>query len=659
MASSGLASILNPSYVPGQILVSSIEGRDGSTPKFLIDPTKCIEALNVDWFESAIGRKRNGAAAISLTGGTEQTGVISTLLEHVPTFDQSGRELWSVDDEATPVWKRLAGGTAWANVTPYEAVTAQPWNITSATFNHKLFVTYKSGHNRLHVWDGSSFRRAGLPVASVVTAADHGSGSYANIVRYYKTRWINMVGGVPVVCGELSTSVQFTPSGSGLSARVTAPAPPGECETHWEVYASPDNANFFLQSQVVLATTTYDDTTLPYLYVGAIPPPVNAFICPPSAKYLVADLTRLVMAAAWETSTEASMTPTNNRVWWTSPLGATNTGDDERVSNTDAIKNYTDVPEDVVGLGGPMNGSVFIFSYNGVWRAIGTPVASAPYAVIKIAGVYGCIDHKTIITAEDEDGNPCLYWLSPIGPVRLGSGGFQRCHQDIDDIWRTVNLSASTRVAHGVFHRDRHQIWWWIATGTNNEPDTRIVFDTRLGRMVDSGIDSSVRKGWAKHTGPSCAARCSATMSDTLGVTMSRTLKPHIGYNAGGTAVWKCDTGTTDGGTAFQSYVNTRVYTPWGIGSYGGMQEQAVLVCGAQAGVTIQLQCIRDRGAETLDFTLSIAPFASESHVIRQFDASRFAQAKCIEFIIGDAAAVDASWNLDVLVAQTTAEGPV
>jgi hypothetical protein len=78
----------------------------------------------------------------------------------------------------------------------------------------------------------------------------------------------------------------------------------------------------------------------------------------------------------------------------------------------------------------------------------------------------------------------------------------------------------------------------WIATGSSNDPDVKLVFDVLLGRVV--GADR-VRGGWYKHTGSQAAARCSTMMSNTLGATMSSDLKPYIGRSSG-TVIWKCDT---------------------------------------------------------------------------------------------------------------------
>jgi hypothetical protein len=641
---------------PKPPLFFQIKGRDGSTPPFALPPEKCVEALNVDFFESSLARKRGGASSISLTGGTAQTGQISALFSHVPSDNQSNREMWSVDDQATPRFKRLVGGTSWADVTVGDAVSSKPWDMDAVSFDGKLFLFYDSTVNRLHCWDpaDAKVRRVGLKKPAAATVANTGAGTYAAVIRYYKVRYTVQVSSITVRESELSDVVSFTPSGSGTHARITKPASISEDETHWEVYGSADNSNFFLLATTVVGTTTYDDSATPSTYSGTVAPDINSRVPPPSSKFGVADVSVLVMAGAWETAAGDSMVPKDNRFWWTVSLGSTDTGDSERISNTSDVKNYADVDEPITGLGGTINSAIYIFSYGGLWKAINTGIPESLYVVFRVAGGLGCIRHQTIVLAEDEDGDACIYWLSNVGPVRLGKDGQQRCHEDIDDIWRTVNLSATTVVAHGVPYPSLHQIWWWVATGASNEPDTKIVFDTRLGRVIE--VEKSVRRGWAKHDGLSAAARCSCLMSNTLGATMSRDLKPHIGRSTG-TAIWKCDTGTDDAGTAFQAYIKSKPYTPWGLGRLGGMVDEAVLIAKSGTDVTIQLTIDRDMGAETLPFTCLLTPVGSETRVFRQFEGSRVAEANSIQFTLGDSAAVSNAWNLDALIVPVADEG--
>jgi hypothetical protein len=227
----------------------------------------------------------------------------------------------------------------------------------------------------------------------------------------------------------------------------------------------------------------------------------------------------------------------------------------------------------------------------------------------------------------------------------------------VDDIWDTVNLNAA-KPPHGVFHRDIHQIWWFVATGSSDECDTRIIFDTALGRVVEFAGLIGVRGGWAKHTGPSAAARCSCAMSSTLGATMSVPLKPYIGRSTG-TAIWKCDTGTTDAGTAYQSYIESKPYVPWGMKNKGSMPEEAIVTAKASSGAILTVTVIKDRGKETTPVTgrVNLTPVGSEAQVIKRAEGTKFSDAKSVQFRIGDASALDTDWNLTALLAEVRLDG--
>ena len=98
---------------------------------------------------------------------------------------------------------------------------------------------------------------------------------------------------------------------------------------------------------------------------------------------------------------------------------------------------------------------------------------------------------------------------------------------------------------------------------------------------------------------------------------------------------------------------------PWGMGKKGGMAEEAILAAEVGTGVTITLTVDRDFETETLTSTLLLTADGSESRIIKQFDDSRVAEAKCIQFRVGDAAAADVAWNLDALIARVIQGGKV
>lgn len=625
----------------------------------------CVDALNIEFYRSGLARKRNGATAISLTGGTAGTSIHAAMFSFVPGQNYAARELWTIDASGTPLWKRLAGGTTWADVTVTDAVATTPYEINAVAFNGKLFFAYDSTVNRLHVWDAdlSKVVRCGMAPAAAPTIADTGAGSYAATTRYYKVRYLYRSGSKLISrVGELSSATTFTPSGSGTAARVTKPASISEDESHWDIFGSADNVNFFRLTRLEVGTTTYDDSADPATYSGDAAPDTGTFKPPPSARYLSADASHLVMAGAWETSAGDSVEPKANRIWWTSALGSTDTGDDERISDTTSIKNYHDIDEPIVGLSPPIDGVIYVFTETSQWEMIPTGQPEQAYRFARVSGGRGTIAHKSILLGEDEDGDPALYWLSPAGPMRRGKFGQQALVDDIIDLWETTNLAAARVTAHGLFYPQRRQIWWWVNTSgvegvvSPNSPDTKLVFDVALGRG-DAG--SRVRGGWSYANGASAVVNCSCLMSDVLGATMSRALKPYVS-RATGTPVpriLKCDTGSTEDGTNFQAYLTTRHYAPWGLGRVGGMTQEAILVADALAGATITVDIFRDVGAETLTSSASIAASGSETSVFAQLEASRVAQANTIQVRIGDASAVGDIWNLDALIVPVTDEG--
>lgn len=650
-----------PQVVPRPpILFTGIRGRDGASPPFSLTEEKCQEAMNIDWYQSSLGRKRAGASAISMTG-SPLTGKVSSIFSFVPQSNQTLREMWAIDDAATPNWARMTGGATWSTITPGDPCTGSAQEINAVYFNRKAYFAYISGQDRMHLYDYTTnvFRRASLPKSSTPSVSNSGTGTYAATLRYYKTRWVKLSSGATTLAGELSDAVSFTPSGSGVEATISRPTVPGEIETHWEVYGSSDGGNYFLLSQVPVATGFYNDLTAPSAYTGTLAPAANSFVQLFSAKYLLADKKRVVMAGAYNPS-DSNVFTKSTRYSWTAPLGASDNGDDERVENNSTQKNYDDIEEDINGLGGPVNGAIYIFSYNGAWIGLNTNLDSSPYVTQKLVGALGSIHHKAIVLAEDETNTTCLYWLSPVGPVRHGQGGFSRCHYDIDDIWATVNLNA-TYPPHGVWHRDLHQIWWYVATGVSNECDTRIVFDTALGRVVEVEGLIGVRRGWSRANGPSAAARCSCLMSDTLGASMGIRLKPYLGMSATNNTVWKADTGTDDNGTAFQAYVKSKPFVPWGLQHRGAITEEATLTARVSSGVTITgiLTVDRGRDAKSGTCTLDAESGGTQTQLTKKLEGARVSDAKSIEIQVGDGSAASNSWNLDAVLASVSQDGVV
>lgn len=664
------------------ILLFGIHGRNGFDPVFMVPETQCLEAYNVEFFRTSLARKRGGSTTVSTTGGTAMNKSVA-LMRHSPGIDDTSAELWSVD---TSRFHRLAGGTAWADIALLYGdliVAAGLPDCHAVTLNGKFFFAFDCGVNRSYVWDGTTMRRTGLAQPSIApTVANTGSGSYTATPRSYRQQNQVQVAGVVTRQSELSAAVAFTPSGSGTAARVTKTATM-EDETHWAIYGSDGDGVYHLLTTLAIGTTTYDDSADPLAYDGDTPPDDGSYLTPPCARYIVADDGRLIMGGVYTTSgTAVGNTPNtiSNRVWWTSAPGSSNISDDERIEIIeDGIQNFSDIEQPITGISHPMHGEFFVFSYNAMWKFAATGDPASPYSRIRVTGGQGCISHKSIVVAEDDSGDPAVYWLSPRGPMRAGRNGVQYIGRDVEDMWRTVNRNITLYTSSlipkpfGIWYAEKHQIWWYVPVGAGTYPNTKLVFDTQSSRTSDG--DGS-RHGWSVHVGPSTgvgvALICATIFSNTIGTLMSRDLKPYLGYwpsvSPASDCIVKADTSDlTDwdlsanphAATAFQAYIDSRPLTPWGLARFGGMADEAILVADVAAGVSIQITLTRDDGAETRTKTVlltAVSDGGAETIVYPQFSGLALAGASSMRVRLGDAAAVAAAWNLHALVLPTLAE---
>lgn len=627
------------------LVVTNLTGRNGYDSPTQIPDDQCVEALNVDFFDGTFARKRGGAAALSMTfsSGGPFTGQPGSLVRFVPGNDETAAELWAFDN--TPLPGRLAGGTSWVEPTMTDALAnaIASTTVQGASFGGMLFLCYDTTQNRLHVWDSSDskVRRVGLATPDPPTVATQG-GAGLSFTRHYRIRTVDISGSDTKRRSEASTSVSITIT-DDAGVTVTRPTlPSSEDETHWEVeYADAAAGPWYRASQVASATSTYSDTASS-ISTTNLSAEDGINYPPPSARYILSDDNRLLLAGAFETS-GGFVTPKNNRVWFTPVAGSSDIGDAERIPSG----NYVDVEAAITGLGGPINGAVVVFAYRRIWVLTPTGVVEAPYRRHGLGSGIGCIDQRSVVLAEDEHGNPALYFWSHRGPYRLGRQGLQYIGMDIEDLTATINLAATNGPCHAVYHADKHQVWFWFATGSNNDPDTKVVFDTQIGRTEQG---NAVRRGWARHNGLAAAARCSVMFSNTVGAAMSRDLKPYISQQGAANRVWKCDTGTDDAGTAFQAYVDTKEYAPWGLGSNGTLYEPSLLAAAA-TGVTITAIEYKDFGLTNPgQGQVLLTAAGNETHLQKKFEGYQDADAGSFHARIGDNGAASNAWTLDAFI---------
>jgi hypothetical protein len=227
-------------------------GRNDTDAPMSLPLNQATEFLNCDWKDTQFGRKRGGATAVSQTGGTAFSSGLQTIERHVPGAAETAAELWGIDGAATPIWKRLTGGTTWADVTVDDAVSTRPQDIVGTALNGKRFFAYDSSVDRLHVYDPSlsspRVRRVGFATPGAApTTANGGAGAYPAVLRYYRVRWIQTSGTRLIRRSEPSASDDFTPSGTDGHVVVTRPTAASEGETHWEVEVSTDNSTWLSQ----------------------------------------------------------------------------------------------------------------------------------------------------------------------------------------------------------------------------------------------------------------------------------------------------------------------------------------------------------------------------------------------------------------------------
>jgi hypothetical protein len=663
----------------GLVWINDLTGglNDTDAPQDLA-ANQCQIAQNVEWVTTKFAQRRQGGTnGMHATEPWGSQASLVSLMRHTPTADEGAAELFGVDNQATPMLGRLAGGNQFVAVTVADAWTqADAKYINGVSLNGKFFTAGNAGSvDRLHVIESGTMRRVGLATPAAATVANTGGGTYAATLRYYKVQWFNSSVS-PRPHSELSPAVSFTPSGAGTHARVTRPALPGESETHWHLWGSPDGVNYYLIAKTAVGTTTFDDNTAPANYAtlgttifgtttpaAGFPTDADYFTPPMSAKYLLADEDRLLLLGSWETASAASA------VMWTPVNGTTPTeflvADDERVPSTNRLDLDRQDGGGITG-GGILSGTIYVFKLSHIYQLRRTGDADLPYQAIPVTKSLGALSHKSIVVGEDDLGRECLYFLSRRGPYRLTADGLEYLGRDIETLWGTVNQSATTP-PFGVWHQDKRQVQWWLTTGASTTPDQKLVFHARYGRRTESG---NVRGGWAIHTEGAALAFSACMFANTLGATMSLDLKPYVGQRwislsdpDGPCIKYDADGAILDRGglSGFVARVQTGAFPPGGLGMKGRVTQAYVI--GTPVNRTIQIDIVEDFGARTrTGLAVLPAATASETRVVAKVDGdARATDVMYVAIEIDDTTAFPAvaEWAVDAVGLRVKPEGAI
>ena len=660
----------------GSMELKSLRGGLNNTdPPSSLPEDQAVEAVNVEWLLSTLGEKRKGTTPVDLAGSSllgANIDAVTFLHRHLPNADEANAELWALGVQLGGATVTLARKTtAWAEVTPVDAIDISgkgAFEVAAQTLHGKLFLAYPSSVDRLHVWDGTSLRKVGLPQPGEPVGGNTGSGTFSS-TRYYKVRWTQQVAGATKRRSEPSTTLTFAPSGTGSGVIVVRPTAPGEGETHWEVIASINNTDFYVIATVAIGDVQYTDSVAAATGYGASPTDAEVTAYTPiySARFLSADEDRLLLGGSFENPDWAS------RVSWTPVYGDPGAGNDERLPTS--LSGYVDLDGfeggELTGISRPVNGSIYAFKRSHIYKLTRTGQVGAAYAVTSITKSLGALP-GSIVEGVDQNGNPCLYFLDPqVGPCRIGGpGGLEICSYDILNTWKTVNLEA-VRVAHGIYDSDSRQVRYWVATAGASYPNLQLVGQTNLMRKTEEGV----RRGWSLFTGRSAYALCSTLFAENVdaGTARGLTVKPFIGLQGWtiGTSpvrdfIQRCGVGSTDALTegdtsedaTYRATIVTRPFAPAGGGLLTKIGVMAgVLLARAASGVRVSVRAVRNFGIETKTVSTLLTPEGSEHQVIRSLDDLSFSDMHTLQVGLGDYGTVPGGlWELNELALKMRQE---
>ncbi len=629
-------------------------GLNNTDPANAVPDDQVVRADNVEFVDSMLGERRLGATAIDITGSDlEGHERVSWLFRHMPSTDQASAELWALGvTDATLTSSLCYKTTTWTTVLPLDDINVASTNqfqLRGASFHGKLYICYKSTSDRLHVFDGSTLRRTGLAEPSAPLVTDTGAGTFAG-TRYYRVRFTRQFASY-TIRSETSETTTFIPSGTGSAARIAKPATISEGETHWEIEASVDNANFYVIATVAVGTTTYDDST-PFSPGYAddfdLAPQIGEYTLIPSPKFIVVDDDRLIWANGREDEALAS------RVGWTPVNKADGDGNDKRMDDTTDPFIDLDSLEggEITDLVSGFQGYIYVFKYGHIYQLVRTGNRSSAYRAYNLTKDKGAIE-GSVCTGLDQEGNPALFFLDPsVGPCIIGRGGIRTCGADVKNTWNTANLDATKVVARALYYPHKRQVHWWVATEDSEIPNLRMVLHSREMRNAPDGA----RRGWALWTGPSSAAFTTTLFAENIDDDTDRSndLVPFIGVEGDG-LIWRTDIGDDDNGTEYDAHITTKPYVLAGMLHQFEVKSGCILMT-ASGEASIDVSATKDFGYETVVVPdVSCEADGDETQVIVQLKDLHFSELRAVQIEFSDPDISTSRWEINEFSLRHTA----
>jgi hypothetical protein len=624
------------------LTITSLAGgqNDTDSPSELAED-ECVLAQNVEFFYSACGERRNGCGPLDLTGsGLTTESIIVHISQWFPTNDVLNPEYFVI--AATPTVSIKAAvrtNGVWSPVTLIDTPDVSVpdvYSISVQSLNGKLFLSYHSAVDRLHVWDGTAVRRSGFATPVAPTGANEGAGAFVT-VRYYRVRFITKVGAVITRRSEPGPILTFTPSGTGAGVTVTRPALLGEGETHWELEASVDNIAFYIIATTAVGTTTFNDEipfSTGYALNGTLSETIGTNLPLYSAKFLAVEGDRLILGGHWTDQSKKS------QVAWTPVLNDPGFGNDERLpsgtgapNNTVVLDSYDGGP--LTGLATGITGTWYATKWKRIYKFTRTGNVTKAYDNLTLSSTSGAIQ-GSIAKGADENGATCVYFLDPaMGPSRVGPSGPQVI-VGLRTTWGTINLQAAAVVARSIYYANKQQVHWWIATSGGDRPNLELCLQVSEIQPKRVAGGNGVGRGWSIVTGRRAQAVCVAMLTEIVSINGISQVsdRPFIGLTSPD-FVQRCDTESTDAGVAFTAIIRTRPYIAAGLlNKWGAMT--AALLATSNVSTSLRISFIRDFNMERTTRTTSLAPTATEDQVVKIFDDLVMSGATTIQVEISD-----------------------